>query len=895
MFNIFNKKNNDKKQINLNFIKIPDTKSLFVDNSLTPDKVLYAISQKEIGKLQELNTILENLIDKDLNLAGVIDTRKATIKAKSVILPENLTENQKEYFNKINTKFYPHLIDFFIDAKLKGFGFGQVIFKLKNNLYFPEKIKTYKYVDLRIVDDTIKLYQNDKPRNTQPPKFISLLFNRSVLQTVLKYYLFASFALNNWASFTEIFGKPIRIGKYKLGASKDEKNELWNMLQSAGTDLAAMVSENVTMEFIDHAAKSASADLYDKLISFVDKAVTKRILGQTLTTDANTTGSYAQSYIHNLIREDIAFSDATEASVFLSDFYTQLYKINFANREIEVNIDLSRPINKKDRIAIDEKLNNIIDIPAEYFYKTYNIPLPENGKPKKIESDKPFFALDPQKRGYFAQSLANQYQNSKINKIANIARKFASNLNSFNDIKNAKFPHNLAYSFGYELTASILNAYTKAKKDTLKNQSNIFPSHRGVSVRTGCFPSHRGVSEGQGVQTSTFRMVENLRNGCLSPFTKEMSEGQGVYPSNIKIKFDFSLDDIAALAAFRSEAFIVAGILAEESLNQLKKEAELAISKGITFADFRQNIKLKGFEPDNPYYLRTNFNTAINNAYLAGQYNQSMQNIDILPYFRYVAIMDDRTRDEHAALHGTIKRKDDPFWDTYFPPNGWNCRCSVEELTEKEAKSDPMFKKEPPLIPIDHIWQKNTGKDKTIWGKWLDCNSPKNLSNLFFLNSHCPDKYTKTYKDYKLKDWKDLPENRLKKLLNTDNLTKEQLLAEYEKYLNNRTIKDVLNIPVKLLKSKSNKFKKGYSIKEIRNRFKYLYHIDDVIQNPDEIWFYLDHKRYKYLKKYKKNIVILIDFVDGQMEYFNIFISSSDKYIDKQRKGFLVYRKKRTS
>ena len=55
-----------------------------------------------------------------------------------------------------------------------------------------------------------------------------------------------------------------------------------------------------------------------------------------------------------------------------------------------------------------------------------------------------------------------------------------------------------------------------------------------------------------------------------------------------------------------------------------------------------------------------------------------------MPYLEYTAVMDDRTRDEHAALDGHIYPIDDPFWQTFYPPNGFNCRCNVIQHSARD-------------------------------------------------------------------------------------------------------------------------------------------------------------------------------------------------------------------
>ena len=48
--------------------------------------------------------------------------------------------------------------------------------------------------------------------------------------------------------------------------------------------------------------------------------------------------------------------------------------------------------------------------------------------------------------------------------------------------------------------------------------------------------------------------------------------------------------------------------------------------------------------------------------------------------------MDMKTRPSHAALHGSVYAIDDPFWGSFYPPNGFNCRCTVMALGERDIK-----------------------------------------------------------------------------------------------------------------------------------------------------------------------------------------------------------------
>lgn len=89
-----------------------------------------------------------------------------------------------------------------------------------------------------------------------------------------------------------------------------------------------------------------------------------------------------------------------------------------------------------------------------------------------------------------------------------------------------------------------------------------------------------------------------------------------------------------------------------------------------------------------PRRLDNIYRTNMQAAYNAGQYQTYMADVDNRPYWQYDAVGDHRTRPAHAAMDGLVYRYDDPFWTTFYPPNGYRCRCSVIALSERDMRRE---------------------------------------------------------------------------------------------------------------------------------------------------------------------------------------------------------------
>lgn len=81
-------------------------------------------------------------------------------------------------------------------------------------------------------------------------------------------------------------------------------------------------------------------------------------------------------------------------------------------------------------------------------------------------------------------------------------------------------------------------------------------------------------------------------------------------------------------------------------------------------------------------YTATEANHFKSSARMAKKWIQIQESKEEFPYLQYITAHDDHVRPAHKALDGIIKPVSDPFWETHYPPNGYNCRCTVKKLAE---------------------------------------------------------------------------------------------------------------------------------------------------------------------------------------------------------------------
>lgn len=99
-------------------------------------------------------------------------------------------------------------------------------------------------------------------------------------------YLFKNYDLKDWVSFAEVYGLPLRLGKYAPGASEADKLALMQALIQIGADAAGIIPDGTTIDFIT-TEKTSSTDLYERLARYCDEQISKATLWRNISASSS--------------------------------------------------------------------------------------------------------------------------------------------------------------------------------------------------------------------------------------------------------------------------------------------------------------------------------------------------------------------------------------------------------------------------------------------------------------------------------------------------------------------------------------------------------------------------------------------------------------------------------
>ena len=137
----------------------------------------------------------------------------------------------------------------------------------------------------------------------------------------------------------------------------------------------------------------------------------------------------------------------------------------------------------------------------------------------------------------------------------------------------------------------------------------------------------------------------------------------------------------------RNDVFVFSGF---KTYQELKEAAALLIDEQGQTKDFDRFYRdITAIKEDyNKHWLKAEYIFAQTSAEMAAKWKEFEEDGDRYN-LQYRTAHDNRVRPEHRVLHGITLPPSDPFWDEFFPPNGWRCRCTVVQVRKgKYPESD---------------------------------------------------------------------------------------------------------------------------------------------------------------------------------------------------------------
>jgi len=390
---------------------IRDRWSGYPSQGLTPQSLGTIFKEADAGSVYRQAELFEEMEEKDTHLFSQLQTRKnAVLGLEHEILPYSESAEDKrirdftiDVVSSIQG-FDVAMLDL-LDAIGKGFALSEINWDIQGktaiitgfNWIHQKRALFYSDYEKGLWEKQFEMpriiTESEQVKGEDMPPF-KLIYHRykarsgydtraGILRTCAWMYLFKNYAIKDWVAFAEVFGMPLRLGKYDTGATPEDKEALVTAIRSLGSDAAGIISENTKIEFIETVKAAAKENIYKALADFSNKEMSKAILGQTATTEG-TPGKLGNEKAQDLVRHDLVKADNESLSkTYRDQFIRPLVGYNFGwDKPLPwLKFKHEMPEDLKMLSAVYKDLHGINQpISAEHVSERFKIPMPKKGE-----------------------------------------------------------------------------------------------------------------------------------------------------------------------------------------------------------------------------------------------------------------------------------------------------------------------------------------------------------------------------------------------------------------------------------------------------------------------------------------------------------------------------------
>lgn len=386
-------------------------------SGLDPISMAEILRQAANGYPDRFFVLAEEMEERDLHYGSVLGTRKRAITGLEPIVVAASKDKKDEMIADAVREVLkiPDFVDDYIGDLLDGLGKGysvvETMWDQQAREWWPERFEWRDprfFVIDRTNGRTLRMKHPDRMEGVDLPPF-KFSIHRPKLKSGLPIrnglarlaawaFLFKSYTLKDWMAFLEVYGMPLRVGRFGKGASIEDRRVLLQAVRDISTDAAAIIPKEMEIEFIEVGGASGNG-LFSGKAEYLDKQISKGVLGQTMSTDDGS--SLSQAQIHENVRHDIGKADARQSAVTMNrDFVRPFVDLNYGPQEAYPTVVL--PFTENEDIkALADVVTKLVPLGVELSMtkvrQRIGFDEPEDGEKilHAVKTPKPAVEIDP--------------------------------------------------------------------------------------------------------------------------------------------------------------------------------------------------------------------------------------------------------------------------------------------------------------------------------------------------------------------------------------------------------------------------------------------------------------------------------------------------------------------
>ncbi|HRZ28686.1 MAG TPA: DUF935 domain-containing protein [Spirochaetota bacterium] len=385
---------------------VRDRYGSYPSRGLTPERLARIFTQADQGDVTRQAELFEEMEEKDLHLTGILQTRKLSVcgleweilPASDAAEDKKIADSAREMIEYIEN-FDDALMDI-LDATGKGFSVCEIMWDISEGQVWAKQIewvhqKRFTFNSPEALLKYPMLLTEDSPvwgEDLPPNKFIVHRYKArsgatpraGLLRPCAYMYLFKNYDIKDWLIFNELFSVPMRIGKYKPGASPKDIETLKQAVFNLGVDAAAVISDATVIELVESKVSGTNRSFSD-FAGFCDRAMSKAVLGHTGSAEG-TPGKLGSEDQAKEVRQDLLESDAkalmkTLKFHLLAPWVAFNYGPDKGVPRFKFHFEGDEDLEKTARVyAALVKDVNFEGIPENHIYERFGIPKPQSGE-----------------------------------------------------------------------------------------------------------------------------------------------------------------------------------------------------------------------------------------------------------------------------------------------------------------------------------------------------------------------------------------------------------------------------------------------------------------------------------------------------------------------------------